>query len=117
MAIVDWNYIDDGSNKSKNRFLLGQILDSSKRIFLWFGINPSTARPNKLDPTLTRVKNFSKSNNNNQEANWLMANIYPQRQTDPNLLHKTRNLQLHQENLKVIDEVLQKYNNITIVFA
>ena len=116
MAIVDnsfgnWIFIDDGSNSPTigSRFLLGEIVDSSQQVFLWFGINPSTAIPNKLDPTLARVKNFSKWNNNNKVANWLMANIYPQRSTNPNGMHQNINNQLHQENLKVIDGVLKIY--------
>ena len=78
----EWQYISDTGNNS--RFLLGQILNQSQKVFLWFGINPSTATPNNLDATLKRVKAMSKYNNNDQDANWLMANIYPQRSTNPN---------------------------------
>ena len=124
MAIVNksfgnWIFIDDGSNSptSGSRFLLGEVLDPSQKVFLWFGINPSKAMPNSLDPTLKRVKEMSKHNNNDVDANWLMANIYPQRSTNPNGMHPQMNTQIHQENLTVIEDVMKNYNDITVVFA
>ena len=48
MAFVDesfdnWIFIDDGSKCPTvgSRFLLGEILDPSQKLFLWFEINPS----------------------------------------------------------------------------
>ena len=123
MSIVDnsfdnWIFIDDGSNNqnSGSRFLLGQIIDPTQKVYLWFGINPSKAMPNVLDPTLQRVVKMSKYNNKS-DANWLMANIYPQRSTDPNGMHQKIDVQLHQDNLKVIEDTIKKYQNITVVFA
>lgn len=124
MSIVDnsgngWVFIDDGSKNptSGSRFLLGQIIDSTQKVYLWFGINPSTAVPDELDPTLKRVVEMSKYNNNGKDANWLMANIYPQRSTNPNGMHQKINVQLHHDNLKVIEDTIKKYQNITVVFA
>ena len=124
MAFVDesfdnWIFIDDGSKSPTvgSRFLLGEILDPSQKVFLWFGINPSKAMPNELDPTLARVKKMSKYNNQDKNANWLMANIYPQRSTNPNGMHQSKDNQIHLDNLKVIENVMKKYKDITVVFA
>lgn len=108
----EWKYIIDKDNK--NRFLLGQIKDITKDTILWFGINPSTATPDKLDNTIKKIIKISKNNNYD---NWLVANIYPKRATNPDLLDENVNKELHLYNLEVIKRVLEEYKNITIVFA
>jgi hypothetical protein len=46
-------------------------------------LNPSTADENKLDPTLTRIKNFSISFGYNT---FYMLNIFAFRATDPKVM-------------------------------
>lgn len=48
-----------------------------------FGINPSTAVPNALDPTLKRVRRFAAENGYDS---WTMLNVYPQIATNPKTL-------------------------------
>lgn len=107
----NWKYIIDEDNKF--RFLLGQIKNESK-VCLWFGINPSTASPDKLDNTIKKIVKLSK---NNGFDNWLMANIYPQRATNPNDLDNKLNTDIHETNMKIIESILDEYKDITIVFA
>ena len=60
-----------------------------------FGINPSTATPYKLDPTVTRVSKFAEGSHFDS---WAMLNVYPQISTDPKGLHQEVDLQLKEEN-------------------
>ncbi len=71
------------------------------------GVNPSTAHPDKLDSTVTSVKNITESNGYD---GWLMINVYPLRSTDPNHLPLTANEKIHQENLMAIRECLMKFS-------
>jgi hypothetical protein len=50
------NWIYTHEEKIKVRYTLGQ---EGKNPLICIGINPSTAKPNDLDPTLTRVKNIA----------------------------------------------------------
>lgn len=78
------------------------------------GINPSTATPNNLDPTLKKVKVVALSHN---YTNWIMMNVYPQRATNPNNLHLNCNAQLHNDNMSEIRKILNSFNNADILFA
>ena len=75
------------------------------------GINPSTAEPNNLDRTLTKVKTFSKKLGFD---GWIMFNIYPQRATDPSELHECCDHYLHEENQKWIYKYLEMFPGCTI---
>lgn len=87
---AEWIYEHNGSNTA--RFLLGT---TGKHTLVCFGINTSTAEPNKLDPTVTKVKNIALRNGYDS---FMMMNVYPQRATDPNDLHKKSDAVLKQEN-------------------
>lgn len=78
------------------------------------GINPSTAVPNNLDPTLLKVKSIAINHN---YANWIMINIYPQRATNPNDLHINCNELFHSENIREIQNLLLTFTNTDILFA
>ena len=52
------------------------------------GVNPSTAAPDALDPTLQSAERIAHSNGYDS---FLMLNVYPQRATDPNDMEKNRN--------------------------
>jgi len=71
-----------------------------------FGVNPSTAEPNNLDPTLKSVARISSANGFDS---WIMLNIYPQRSTNPDELHSQREYSLHEENMHRIKKIIQEY--------
>ncbi len=67
-----------------------------------FGVNPSTAKPNDLDPTVASVARFAKRKGYD---GWLMFNLYPQRATNPDEMHKRFQRKIHQKNVEVIAEL------------
>lgn len=91
-----WIYENIKNEKINARFLLGT---QGKRTLVCFGINTSTAIPNKLDPTVTKVKNIALRNGYDS---FMMLNVYPQRATDPNDLHIHSDDFLKKENEKHI---------------
>ena len=99
---MDWLYENDEGNKT--RYVLGT---KGETALVCFGINPSTAEPNKLDRTLESVQRIA---HNNDFDSWIMLNIYPQRSTDPNGMHDELDIKIHKNNLFHIDKVLSKYN-------
>ena len=60
------------------RYVLGRV---GRHPLVCIGINPSTAQPGALDPTLKSVERLA---NANDFDSWIMFNVYPQRATDPN---------------------------------
>lgn len=92
-----WIYHHD---EPLSRYSLGQ---EGARPFVCFGINPSTAKPNDLDPTVASVARFAV---NQGYDGWIMFNIYPQRATNPNNMHKKLEPELHRKNLETIKELL-----------
>ena len=75
------------------RYLLGT---RGERPLVCVGINPSTARPDALDPTLQSVQRIAL---NNGYDSFIMYNVYAQRATDPEDMEKAFNPALHRENL------------------
>ena len=59
------------------RYVLGRV---GKHPLVCIGINPSTAQPGALDPTLKSVERLAAANGFDS---WIMFNVYPQRATDP----------------------------------
>lgn len=67
-----WLYEYDETAESQNingyevtgvRYVLGEKFDHScNKALICIGINPSTAIPEQLDPTLKRVQKYAKSN-------------------------------------------------------
>jgi hypothetical protein len=68
-----------------------------------FGVNPSTAEPNDLDPTLETVSKVAALGGHDS---WIMLNVYAQRSTDPDGIHKNVDLELKAENERHIAEVI-----------
>lgn len=101
---MEWIYKNNFDNSS--RYVLGTV---GKKPLVCFGINPSTAEPDNLDRTLESVDRLAK---NNGFDSWIMLNVYPQRATDPNLLHKSINEELHNKNLNEIEIILKKYKPV-----
>ena len=82
------------------RYVLGR---PGKRPLVCIGINPSTAQPGALDPTVKSVERLAAANGFDS---WIMFNVYPQRATDPNDMDKTPDRALCDENLRWLAAVL-----------
>ena len=63
----DWSYIYEDTQKciyefTSVRYILGRKIDKSKtKALICIGINPSTAIPTLLDPTLSRVQKYAQN--------------------------------------------------------
>lgn len=106
-----FNFIHTHNDKDTARFLLGEKSDN---MLACLGINPSTARPGALDRTLLSVKRIAKSNDYD---GYLMLNVYPQRATKPENLHKRINKNWHSQNLVEISKAIQQYKIETLWLA
>lgn len=107
-----WIYERDSGNN--NRYALGQIFEENGRTLICFGINPSTASPEQLDNTINKVIKIARFNGYN---NWIMLNIYPQRATNPDDLHKIADETIIKRNLEIISQTLETFNQSDILFA
>lgn len=67
------------------RYILGT---RGKKPLICVGINPSTARPGALDPTLKSVERIAR---NNGFDSFIMFNVYAQRATSPDDMEHTCN--------------------------
>ena len=101
-----WLYKKNSSNTA--RFILGE---KGERSLICFGINSSTAEPDKLDRTVSRVYSVAQKGGFD---GWIMLNLYPQRATNFNNVHKTLDEKLHNENLKYIKKVLRDHSKSTV---
>lgn len=102
MTDHSWIYDTDAANLC--RFSLGYCARSP---LLCIGVNPSTATPEKPDPTIQSVSRIAK---NNGYDGWIMINLYPQRATDPNEIHQQADDNLNRQNLSVIRSILKRYS-------
>ncbi|WP_179561224.1 DUF1643 domain-containing protein [Microbacterium sp. AK009] len=91
-SAVPAGWIYEHSADDSARFVLGTV---GTNPLVCVGVNPSTARPNELDQTLRRVRGYAQRNRNDS---WVMLNLYPQRSTDPDGLHRTYSPELKAEN-------------------
>ena len=94
-----WLYVPDFY--TEYRYVLGT---RGRRPVICVGINPSTAEPDNLDPTLASVARIAGSNGFDS---WLMFNVYPQRATRPDDMDRLRNGHLHAENRKAFRTLLE----------
>jgi len=99
---TSWLYEHNDSNTA--RFVLGT---AGENPLICFGINPSTAEPDNLDPTLKRVQNYAKSY---KFDSWIMLNIYPQRATIPDKISFEIDNDLHKQNIEHISRILKRKN-------
>ena len=110
---MSWIYYT--TSDDKYRYALGEVKDNSNKILFCFGVNPSKATPQKLDPTAKRIQRIAKEHGYDS---WIVLNVCAQRATDPNDMEETQNLILHEENLAIISELLNKYSVCSdILFA
>ncbi len=81
--------------------------DETVDVALCLGVNPSTAEPGNLDPTLKTVSRIATLNGYDS---WIMLNVYPQRSTDPDGIHAIRDPVLKAENERHIAELIDGRN-------
>lgn len=97
----------NGYKNTEVRYVLGKEINSSgKKVLICIGINPSTAIPEKLDPTLTRVEGYAKKNE--EYRAWYMLNVYPKRKTNPQELPQELDIEIHNKNLIAIKNLLSE---------
>lgn len=108
-----WKY-HQSSDKSA-RYVLGT---KGENTLLCFGVNPSTASPSDLDPTLKCVSRIAESNGYDS---YIMCNLYPQRATEPNNMHKVMDESYVEENIlairSIFNEIQEQKNQIDIWVA
>ena len=85
---------------SEYRYILGT---RGRKPLICVGINPSTAAPDALDPTLQSAQRIALSNGYDS---FLMFNVYAQRATDPDDMEPSLNSSLHEENQKAFSYLL-----------
>ena len=85
---------------SEYRYILGT---RGKKPLICVGINPSTAAPDALDPTLQSAQRIALANGYDS---FLMFNVYAQRATRPDDMEHALNPALHAENRKAFRYLL-----------
>ena len=93
-----WLYVPN--RYSEYRYILGT---RGKKPLICVGINPSTAAPDALDPTLQSAQRIALANGYDS---FLMFNVYAQRATRPNDMEQSCNPALHEENRKAFRYLL-----------
>ena len=106
---IEWLYLNNKTNTE--RYVLGE---RGKNIVACIGINPSTAEPDSLDPTLKKVKSISEFNGFD---GWIMYNVYPQRATDPSQLDTEVNNDSRMKNSGLIKRSIEHLGIDTIWVA
>lgn len=95
----EWIYIKEKDNKV--RYILGT---KGKHTLCCIGINPSTAEPNKADPTIKSVERIAKGNGYDS---FIMFNVYPVRSTIFENLSKEENKYFTERNIKEIIKIIK----------
>jgi len=99
------------SEDNRYRYALGTV---GKSPLYCFGVNPSTATPEKYDPTVMRVR---KTAERLGFDSFVMLNIYPLRATNPDDLPNDIVIDEHNTNLKVILELLNDNSTIWVAWG
>lgn len=99
------------NNDNSCRFALGT---EGINPLIVIGINPSTANDKDSDRTINRVIGFAEGNGFDS---FVMLNLYPQRTPFPDDLHVKRDISITTINLKIISEILEKYDAPKILAA
>ncbi len=100
------HYIGD----ARHRYLLGTL---GRRNLLFLAVNPSLADDQHSDTTITKIIRFAARNGYD---GWFVANIYPQRSTDPKGIHHQPDPKLVRENIWHLSQFI-KENKIEAVVA
>ena len=95
-SVPETTWIYEPSPDNHARTLLGT---EGKRPLVCIGINPSTAAPGSLDNTVATVERVAVRAGFDS---FMMLNVYPQRATDPDDIHRALDQELHHWNLSSI---------------
>lgn len=93
------------------RYILGT---KGNNPLICVGINPSTAAPDDLDPTLQSAQRIAFYNGYDS---FLMFNVYAQRATRPDDMERTLNPWMHGENMKAFAHLLSLCGEHPAVWA
>ena len=93
------------------RYILGT---RGARPLICFGINPSTAAPDRLDNTLKSAERIALHNGFDS---FIMLNLYAQRATDPDDMERNFNARLHEENKRAFSYALSLCPGTPVVWA
>lgn len=93
-----WLYVPDFY--TEYRYILGT---RGRDPLICIGINPSTAEPDKLDPTLKSVQRIAAGNGYDS---FVMFNVYAQRATRPDDMDRQLNEALHRANMDAFRYIL-----------
>ena len=104
--IEKWIYVPD--YYCEHREVLG-IVGSNSLIVI--GVNPSTAEPNNLDPTLKSVERIAKANGFDS---FIMFNLYPQRATNPDDMDVICNEDFLKMNVAAFEKCIKGISNPVI---
>ncbi len=105
----EWIYINNQDNSI--RYVLGT--KGNKPLFC-FGINPSNATPEKLDPTMKKVESIAKHNGYDS---FIMFNVYPKRDTIFEDLEPNINDVEHIKNIEFILKTISNHSALDIWVA
>ena len=94
-----WLYVPDFY--TEYRYILGT---RGENPLICIGINPSTAEPDRLDPTLKSVQRIADGNGYDS---FIMFNVYAQRATRPDDMDRELNGALHRTNMEAFRYVLE----------
>lgn len=110
-------YYYSGVSKSY-RYMLGQ---AGKNPLIVVGINPSTATPEKLDATVRNVNRICLYQDAKTKCarydSFIMLNIYPQRDKNPDNIHKSEEVFLRNQNIEAFKWVVKKFPKAQICAA
>jgi hypothetical protein len=95
-----WLYVPDFY--TEYRYILGT---RGENPLICVGINPSTAEPDNLDPTLKSVERIAAFNGFDS---FMMFNVYAQRATRPDDMDRALNERLHRENMAAFRYILSR---------
>ncbi len=104
-----WLYIPD--HYDEYRYILGT---RGKNPLICIGVNPSTAQPGALDPTLKSAQRISLHNGYDS---FIMFNVYAQRATVPDDMDREMNSLLHAENMNAFRYVLERAGEHPVIWA
>ena len=98
--VTKWLYVPNSYREY--RYILATM---GEKPLICVGVNPSTAAPGDLDPTLKSVERVAHFNGFDS---FIMFNVYAQRATRPEDMDLNCNLALHRENMAAFRYVLEQ---------
>lgn len=108
-ANTTWIYVNSQDNSV--RYVLGT---KGKKTLFCFGINPSRATPDELDPTIKKVQSIAKHNGYDS---FIMFNVYPKRDTVFEKLEEILNNKEHIKNIEAITKTISEFSKLDIWVA